>query len=453
MNIKILYLSAILSTFLMASNSFSIQYTFQPRVSVTEEYTSNVFLTDDEERDDWITTLSAGFTAMAIGKTGELEVSYDPGYSFYQDFDENDGWTHDARLTGFSNLSKRTRLDISNRFLRTQDPLGEEDILALRDGQVTQEGDRTIRQGRQTYYRNTASARISYQFGRDDLMYAAFLHSILRNNSPQEEDNDRYQPEVGLDYWFGPRFGIQTNATYTRGEFDQDPDFVGEGTTDFDNWAGTLRGIHRINPRFNVFAQHNQIYRDFDGNNDDDNDYLLYAPSAGITYLVEEGFNLRLGGGYFYQEIDDDDDNQGFFGNSQIDKTWTFPRGEISLAALTGLDQNNFGSDNVGLERYAVAQGSGNYQFTRVLGGYVNGFYRYSDSVGDDDQNSGQNTGESVHRFRAGTGFVMEPLRWMEVQLGYTFNKVNSDDKTDEFTEHRGALQITLTPSQPYRLK
>jgi len=176
----------------MTTNAFSFQYTFHPRVSASEEYTSNVFLSRDNEKDDWITTVSAGFTAKAIGKTGELEVSYDPAYNFYQDFDENDGWTHDAKLRSFSNLTKRTRFDISNSFLSTQDPLGEEDILALRDGQVVQEGDSTVRQGRQTYYRNTANARISHQFGRDDLVYAGFLYSFLRNNDSQEEDNDRY---------------------------------------------------------------------------------------------------------------------------------------------------------------------------------------------------------------------------------------------------------------------
>ena len=441
----------IASVLVAAQAAFSLQYTFQPRVSTSEEYTSNVFLSEDNEKDDWITTVSAGFTAAVLGKTGALEVSYDPGYKFYRDFDENDGWVHDAKLFGYSDLSKRTRLEIRDTFLRTQDPLEEEDILALRDGDVVQEGDTTVRKGRQTYYRNTASTRLIHRFGQDDLVYGGFLYSFLRNRKSQEEDNDRYQPEVGLNYWFGPKFGIETNAVYTKGKFDQDKDYVGEGTSDFDNWAGTIRGIHRIDARTSIFAQHNQIYRDYEQNDADDNDYLVYAPSAGITYVVEEGLNLRLGGGYYYQQIDGDDDNQGFFSNSQIDKTWTYRRGSITLAALTGLDQNDFGSDNIGLERYVAGQGSANYQFTRILGGYVDGFYRYSDRIGNADEGTDDDTGKNVQRYRAGAGFVLEPLKWMEIRLGYTFNKLDSDEKTDEYTEHRGLLKITLTPSQPYR--
>ena len=256
MRLRPTHLLILAISFFMTTNAFSIQYTFQPRVSASEEYTSNVFLSKDNEEDDWITTVSAGFTARALGKTGELEVSYDPGYRFYRDFDENDGWRHDARLHGFSNLTKRTRVDIRNTFLYTQDPLEEEDILALRDGQVVQEGDTTVRKGRRTYYRNTASTRVSNRFGKDDLVYAGFLYSFLRNRDPQEEDNDRYQPEAGLNYWFGPKFGIQTNATYTKGNFDQDSDFRGDGTSDFDNWAGTIRAVSRTKTRFSVFAQH-----------------------------------------------------------------------------------------------------------------------------------------------------------------------------------------------------
>ena len=451
MKIKIICLLAILFTFLMASAAFSLQYTFHPRVSATEEYTDNVFLSRDNEKDDFITTVSAGFTAEALGKTGELEVSYDPAYSFYNDFDENDGWSHDAKLFGFYNLTKRTRFDIRERFLRTQDPLEEEDILALRDGQVVQEGDTTVRQGRQTYYRNTASTRISHQFGKDDSIYAGFLYSFLRNNDPQEEDNDRYSPSIGLNYWFGPKFGIESNAVYTKADFDQDSNFVGDGTDDFDNYSGSIRFIGRTGIRFSVFAEHNQIYRDFDSNDFDSNDYMVYAPSVGFIYVVEKGLNLRLGGGYFYQDVDNDDDNQGFFGNSQIDKIWEFQRGSISLTALTGLDQNDFGSENIGLERYAAIQGSALYKFTRTISWDINGRYRYSDAVGDAEQGAADDTGENVQRYQVGSGFTIEPLKWMAIRLGYTFNKVNSDDDFDEYDEHRGFLKVTLSPSQPLR--
>jgi hypothetical protein len=423
--------------FFISTWVYALQYTFHPRVSATEEYTSNVDLTKDNEEDDFITIVSPGFTAAALGKSGGLEISYDPAYTKYLDFDENDTWRHTANLHGWSDLGKRTRLDVSNSFLYTEDPLGDEDSLELRDEDVVQEGDTTVRDTRNTYYRNTASTRLTHQFGKDDSIYAAFVYGLLRNNNSQDEDNDHYSPSVGLNYWFGPKFGIQSNATYTKASFDQDSDFIGDGTDDFDNYAGMIRFIGRTGERFSIFGQHNQIYRDFDGD--------------GFIYAVEKGLNLRLGAGYFYVEVDNDEDEQGIFGNSQIDKTWTSRRGSLSLAALTGLDQNNFGAENVGLERYAAIQGSAMYKFARTLSGDLNGSYRNSDVVGTADQDANDDTGEKVHRFRAGAGLTYNPLKWMAIRLAYNFNKVNSENNEDEYDEHRGILNITLTPDKPYR--
>jgi hypothetical protein len=450
MNIKYI-LCSISILFFTVSSAYGIQYTFQPRASASEAYTSNVFLTNDNEKDDFITIASLGFTAAAFGKTGGLEVSYDPAYTKYNDFHENDTWRHDARLHGWSDLSKRTHFEVWDSFLRTEDPLGEEDILALRDNNVVQEGDTTVRQGRRTYYKNTARTRLSYQFGENDSIYAGFLYGLLRNNNPQDEDNDRYSPYLGLNYWFGPKFGIESMANYTRGNFDRDSNFVGEPTDDFNNYAGSIRFIRRTKTRFSAFAQYNQVYRNYDGDVGDSNDYLVYAPSAGLTYMVEKGLNLRLGGGYFFVQVDGDSDEQGIFANSQIDKIWDFQRGNITLTALTGLDQNDFGAQNIGLERFGTVQGSALYKLTRRVSWDINGRYRYSDAVGNADQNANDDTGKHVQRIRAGSGITIEPLKWMAIRLSYSYNKLISDEETDEYEEHRGFLKITLTPSQPYR--
>ena len=99
-----------------------------------------------------------------------------------------------------------------------------------------------------------------------------------------------------------------------------DNDFEDEPTDDFHNYAGSARFIFRTQTRFSIFAQHNQVYRDYDGDVGDSNDYMVYAPSAGFTYVVDKGLNLRLGAGYFYLDVDDGDNEEGLFGNGQIEK-------------------------------------------------------------------------------------------------------------------------------------
>jgi len=448
---KLIFLVAVFAVFSFTTSTSAFQATFTPRVSASEEYTSNVFLAEDNEKDDFITTVSAGFTAGLLGKNSGMEVSYDPSYQKFDDFDENDGWRHDARLRGWSDLTQRTRFDFSNAFLRAQEPLDEWEILALRDKEVEQEGDPTVRKGRRTYYRNRALARISNQFGKDDSIYARFFYSFLRNNDPQVQDNDRFSPTIGLNYWFGPKWGLQSNFTYTRGLFDRDKDYIGTGTDDFNNYAGMMRFTRRTKTRFAAFFQYNHVYRDFDGDVGNRNDYMVYAPSAGIQYMLEKELILRLGAVYYYQSIEDDDDNQGAAGTGQIDKTWKYRRGFIKLTGLTGLDQSNFGAQNIGLEQFATIQGGARYDFARTVFGDINGRYRYSDRIGDADEGDDDKTGQNVHRIRVGAGLTFVPLKWMRIRLGYSFNKLNSDEKGDEYDEHRGLLRVTLTPSKPYR--
>ena len=81
----------------------------------------------------------------------------------------------------------------------------------------------------------------------------------------------------------------------------------------------------------------------------------------------------------------------------------------------------------------------------------INGRYRYSDAIGNVDQGGDDDTGKHVHRIRAGSGFTIEPLKWMAVRLSYSYNKLISDEETDEYEEHRGQIRFTLTPSQPFR--
>jgi hypothetical protein len=439
MNFKIAVLIIFITGVMIVSTAPAAEFQFTPRASAKGEYTDNVFLSGENARDEYILTLSAGFSAALLGRTGGIEVSYDPAYEFYDEFDDNDGWTHNASLVAWSDLTRRTRFEVANRFLLARDPLGEDDFFI--DDEVAIEGDTTNRTTREEYYTNTANATITHQFGADDSVYAGFIYRILRNDDPETEDSDQYEPSVGLNFWFAPKFGIETRGVYTKGDFDQDSDFTGEPTDDFENWFGSLRTIVRASRHFSIFGQYDQIYRDYDGDNDDD--YLVYSPSAGILYLVEEGLSLRLGLGYFYQEIDNDDDNDGYYLNGEIDKRWSYRRGSVNLNGSSGLDQNNFGAENIGLERFAQIRGGLQYDFFRDLSGNVSGSFRYADAVNTDESDG---IGEQF-RTRGGAGLSYMPLSWMTWALEYTYTNYAADGDIN-YDENRVMLTLTLQPDR-----
>ena len=427
--------------------AFSAQFNFTPMATATSEYTDNVNLTKDDKQDDFILVVGAGFTASLLGKTSGAELSFDQRYAFYNEDTDNDAWRIPLNFRAWTSPSKKTNLEFTNNFLLTEDPVTQDRITA-EGGRVEETGDTTLRRGRNQYYRNRARVDASHQFGVEDQVYAGFLYGLLRNDDDRVEDNDEYRVSAGLDYWFTQRFGSQFFGGYTRGDFSHTSDFVGEPTGDFDNWLGTLRFLGRMTRHFSLFLQYDQIKRNFTSGID--NDYVVYAPSAGFTYDITKDMYLRLGLGYYKQVIENEKNQDNPFLNGEISKTWNFQRGSINLTGLSGLSQNDFGAQNIGFEQFAAIQGAANYNFTHQIVGDIGAYYRYAHSPAQTDEDDQDDLNTNQYQARVGVGYV--PTRWMTLRLGYEFNKYSSSDGDfDDYTENRALLTITLEPDQPWR--
>ena len=108
--------------------AFSAQYTFTPRGSARETYSDNIDQTDDNKQDDFITDVAVGGTLSILGKTSGMDLSFDPGYVWYQDNTGDNTWRLPVTLNIWNDFSRRTRLEFFNRFLRTEDPAEDEGV-------------------------------------------------------------------------------------------------------------------------------------------------------------------------------------------------------------------------------------------------------------------------------------------------------------------------------------
>lgn len=432
MKFKIAGLFVILPIFLFSSSAFAVQYSFTPRVSVRETYTDNVLLTDQNTEDDYITDLAAGGTLSILGRTGGMELSADPGYRWYAQGTELDTWRLPATLNIWSQISRRTRFEIFDRYLRDDDPEADRAIISEEDGQVTAPGDTSVRRGRNPYWTNYATARVDHQFGSDDSVFGQFLYSIRREDDEDGNDNERYAPSAGLTYWFGPKWGTTIDATYTRALFANSPDYR--------DVAGTFQLNRRFTPHFQLFGRYGYAYRD---NDEVLSDYQVHAPSAGFIYELAQDSRISLGLGYYYQEFKDSDidTEEGPFFNADMYKRWNYQRWSASLSGQAGLDRSDFGTERLGLEWFAGLIANARYNFTGQFYGNVSGRYRYSDVIRETREDN---------RYRVGLGMGWVPTRWMELSLEYNFNKLDSN-ATESYDENRVWFQVALQPDQPWR--
>ena len=400
---------------------------FTPRISVSEEYSDNIDLDPSDEKDDFITTVTPGFSLDIDARSSGLTLSYDAGYSFYDEYDEYDSWRHSASAMGWAELSRRTRLEITDTFLYTEDP-GDED-----------DEDFTIRRDRNVYYTNSAGVSLTHQFGENDMLKLGYVYSILENDDETLEDNSRHTPSASLTWWMVPnRWRFDTGVEYTRGEFSGSSE-VDVVSDDLDEWIGSIRLTRVVNRDLEVFAGYRHTLLDYDG---DEVDYQVYEPSVGFTYTWGEGADLSLSVGYFTQDRDEGDDESGVTVNGDLAKTWRFRRSSIRLAGYSGYENSAFGAENLGFDEYYGAEASARHEFSRHITGDVFSSYRRDKYTDPDDDREDKTT-------RAGVGLSARLARWLVARLGYTYTDLNSDDSEDEYTENSVILTFTLAPSSP----
>ena len=419
---------------LFTSPSFGFQATFTPRISVNEEYTDNLFLSDKNTEHDYITTVSPGFTAEILGKNNGASISYSPSHSFYDRYSEKDSWRHNARFSGWAELSKNTRLDISNSFLRTEDPLTDADIVDSQVEDETVQIDNTIRKSRNTYYTNSAAVNLTHKFGETDSFKLGYVHSILENDDETIEDNVMHNPSMGLTYWFIPgQLGLETNASYRSGEL--------EISDDFDNWKGSAKLIKSFTRHFKGFVQYAHVYMDYQG---DGENYQIYDPSIGIDYTIDKDTHLSFSVGYFYQDRVKSKDESGTSINGELGKSWIFKRGSINLTGSSGYDETYFGAENLGFDIFYQAQCNASYGLTKHISSNISGSYRR-------DKYVNLATERKDNTSIAGMGLTFQPLPWMSVGLNYTYRSVDSTLDENDYVENKGLISITLSPSIPFR--
>ncbi|RTZ95686.1 MAG: hypothetical protein DSY90_12695 [Deltaproteobacteria bacterium] len=420
--------------FLAASSADGYQLSFTPSVSISEEYNDNIFLTSENEEDDFITTVSPGFVLELTQRENGLSLAYTPGYSFYADHSEFNSWQHEAVLSAWLAATRNTRIEVEDAFLYTEDPAPETEILSPITEDPLIQGDPTVRRGREPYYTNTATARIVQQFGPSDSFYLQYAYTILRNDDPEVEDVDQHIPGMGITYWFLPRWGLELDGSVTINAPDE--------SDHFDEWHGRLTQRYRLDQQFEAFVQYEHTVVKYRDHADAGSiDYQVFEPSLGITYNIQNGLTLSLRLGYFKEDRDEGENVDGPSGDIALTKT--LRNGSISLTGSAGQENTVLNAENLGFTKFYETGIEVEYRLMRNLSGNLSTSYRNAKFEETDT-----NREDDIIEARVGLIYAVTP--WLSTRLGYSYQTLDSTLPEDEYDENRVLLQVTFTP-RPYR--
>jgi Putative beta-barrel porin 2 len=425
------FLAAICFFFLTASMSFGYKATFMPRISTQEDYTDNATLTDNSnlKQDDFITTVTPGFTAQLVGKKGQATASYDASYAFYNKLDEFNGWRHLARLSGDYGLSKFTRFKVLDHFVYTEDPLRQSNIAEIRTEEPSVPIDTTDRRTLRIYTRNFASVDLDHQFGKYHSFRLGYADNFLNNDDPSYEDKQSHSASAGLTYWFGPKWGFDVSGQYTRGVF--------EVSDNVNEYQGSISLLKNYGKHFTGYIRYTHFVVNYDDRSGSDTTYI---PSVGFKYDIEKDISLLANAGFFHTDSDFRESTSNAIGDLRLIKL--FEHGKLNLAILGGYDYDLYGAQTLGYGTYYEASVSYNHQLGKHVYGNIFGSYR-------DTKYKDQNDREDKRPI-VGLRVTWQALKWMNLGLNYRYRSVDSTVDTESYDENRVSVQVTLTPKVPF---
>lgn len=410
--------------------SSAAQFNFTPRLSVSGEYTDNVFLQPNDRQDDFITGISPGLTAQLKEKTYGFDLSYDPEYVCYAQTTENNTWRHTGNFTGFIDITKDSRFEIKNGLTKTEEPFSYGDIALIRNEDPAQIIDPSIRLTRNSYLRNSANARLSQQFGERDSIYLNYNYAILRNEDPTITDNDVHTPSAGFTYWFTPRWGTSGDFSYQIADY--------ENSYNSKRFLGKISINRKITKNLEGYVRYSHSDVQYQGITEDDR---TYNPSIGVDYQYADDISLSLDAGYFINDFDLRSDQSGFTVDGLLSKR--FQKGSFDLSARSGYDYSLGQATDNGFQLFYEAGASGTYLFTKHISSNIFGSYRYSEYPDLSPTQTDETTA-------AGAGLNLQLLKWLTASFNYTYRFVDSNTGTN-YTENRAAIRFTVFPATPFR--
>lgn len=427
---------SLLSILFTIPTTNAYQATFQPRVTLSAEYTDNLERTHEDEQDDIITTLSPGFTLSIFGQSQGIDLDYDPAYAWYQDNSGYNTLRHTANIEIWKQVSRNTRLYIRDAFQYTEDP-GAEDL----------QDDTQDREGREPYYTNTTTAELNNQFGPLDNFTLEYNYRIREEEDDTLDDSVEHNPTASFTYYPFRNFGTETLFSFTQGKFNVEDDDI-EPVDDFENYYGSIRLIQRLSQTVSMFIGY--AYTLMDYVEEENANYQLHYPNIGASYQLEETTSFNVSVGYLVidrkVETDTLQDNERLQVSADISKLWQFRTASLSISGVSGYEPASFDPENLGLHIYYDAEAWFNHEFLRDISYEINGSYRVNQYSNVDPESEDRTS-------TAGVGLIFNRIELMTTRIDYTYRNVESNEPEDEYTENRLSFTITLTPRNPIYLK
>jgi hypothetical protein len=364
-----------------------------PELTLQEQYETNIFFTENNEEDDFITRVMPGATLRSDWNNHQLTLETGADLGFYASNTDEDFQDYFVGASGRVDIKRSTQLNLRTRYRRAHESRESPD-----DADAV------------------AGMRVA--------------------DEPTELDV--YSAGASLRHDFG-RLNGTLGGTFDRLSF-QDPDAIGGGSIneherDRNVYEGTLRVGYEIQPEYEAFVLGSYNVREYDGLEggvDRDSD----------GYGIAVGMQVDFGGivfgdffaGFREQSYDDStlNDLNGFGAGADI--TWNVTGLTTITGSLLG-DIRETTSAGASGRQVATGEIGIDHELRRniIVGANI---------IGVRDDYEGINRTDWVYGAGADATYLIN--RYLRAGAEYEFRERDGESSTDDFTNHVFLIRLGL---------
>jgi predicted porin len=401
---------------LFPSNVFAVQVDLTPSISVGGQYDDNIDLERDNEKPDYIITISPSFNLNIASEKNNFTIRYSPSVVRYKEEDQNNTVRHSGQLSFREELGENLTFEITDTYLRSEEPIEET------------EGIIGVRRTRNMYQRNTGSAGMSYTFGPENTLNFGYDHRLLENEDVTLDDGMIFDPFADLAYWFNNKSGIELSTRYTMADFTRDNNTL--PGDDYSGIAAGLRYLYRFTPQTTGSIGYNMTRRDFNGPSED---YYVHEGSIGFDHAFSSRTSLAVSAGYFALKNERSENEGGYTYDLVFNKT--LERGSLTISGSGGWNEAYLEAERRGQTQYQGLDSRFEYQVAESLTNYSGISYRQ-------DKDAGDRRSKTV---RVNYGWRWLFWRYFSVSLDYSCSTRDDDLDTEDYMVNRVMMNLTAT--------
>ena len=387
-------------------------------VSVEEEYNSNIYSTNKNTKDDFITNVSTGLTYSKAEKNYGIDLNYQMGYIFYAKYhDFNFLSIGPSALNAWYALAPRLTFRIRDYITRSD---AAKEQLYSGNAQPDQFLLSTVRGQRAIYFRNVVEPSIDYQFGKENVFSILYRNNYYNNQNPRYEDSMENTINPKITYWFDIHNGISLDYYLTYNTYQRSPDQLIN--------AVTPRYTYRFDPRTSIFGEFRFEYQDFKSPGVD---YNVYNPSLGIQYQFTPTLTGTAQVGWFWQVPVQGGKTDGPSLNLSLTKNTEKTTYTLSFAG--GYTEDYGTAQNLGFTKTYAAYGTINHKLTQKMSVGLTG------SLAREEYSSDQK--DWVWGIWGNASYLI--LKWLTGSAQISYTEDRSNIKILSYRDIRGSLKLT----------